>query len=203
MELWLIRHGETEWSRSGQHTGRTDLELTQTGKDRAAMLGRSMAGRRFELVLSSPLLRARETCRLVGYGDQAKLTDDLLEWDYGDYEGITTADIRKTRPSWYLWRDGVPRGETAEQVGARVQRVIDQASQVEGRVAVFAHGHVLRVLTACWLGLEPRAGRLFALETGTVSVLAYEHETRVIRKWNVELEAGEGHAKPSQKAASR
>ncbi len=145
-----------------------------------------LAGRNFTLVLSSPLERARETCRLAGYGDVAQVEPNLREWDYGDYEGHTTADIRKDRPGWFLWSDGVPNGETVEQVGIRARAVIDRAAQAGGDVALFAHGHILRILTACWLTLPPDDGRLFALSTGSVSTLGYEHETRVITRWNME-----------------
>jgi broad specificity phosphatase PhoE len=184
MEILLVRHGETEWSRDRKHTGRTDLPLTDTGRREAGKLRDAVAGRSFARVLSSPLSRALETCRLAGLGDQAELTGDLCEWDYGEYEGITTAEIRKQRPDWYLWRDGCPGGETAADVGRRVDRVIASVSGVDGDVALFAHGHVLRVLTARWLGLGPEAGALFKLDTGTLSVLGYERETRVITRWN-------------------
>jgi broad specificity phosphatase PhoE len=184
MEILLVRHGETEWSRDRKHTGRTDLPLTDTGRREAGKLRDAVAGRSFARVLSSPLSRALETCRLAGLGDQAELTGDLCEWDYGEYEGITTAEIRKQRPDWYLWRDGCPDGETAADVGRRVDRVIASVSEVDGDVALFAHGHVLRVLTARWLGLGPEAGALFKLDTGTLSVLGYERETRVITRWN-------------------
>jgi broad specificity phosphatase PhoE len=184
MEIALVRHGETEWSRDRKHTGRTDIPLTETGRREAEMLRDALAGRGFVRVLSSPLSRALETCRLAGLGDQAELTDDLREWDYGEYEGITTAEIREGRPDWYLWRDGCPGGETAADVGRRSDRVIASLSGVEGDVALFAHGHVLRVLTARWLGLGPEAGALFKLDTGTLSALGYERETRVITRWN-------------------
>jgi len=183
-EIWLIRHGETEWSRTGRHTGRTDLPLTPLGERQAAALGRHLDGRPFALVLTSPLGRARETCRLAGYGEVAELTEDLLEWDYGDYEGRTTAEIRADVPGWSIWTGAVPHGETAEQVARRVQRVIAQAVVAAGDVALFAHAHVLRILTACWLGLPPAAGRLFALGPASSSVLGYERESRVIALWN-------------------
>jgi broad specificity phosphatase PhoE len=183
-QIWLFRHGETEWSRSGQHTGRTDLPLTAAGRRRAQAIGRRLSGRPFALVLSSPLVRALETCRLSGYGDLAEITPDLMEWDYGAYEGRRTVDIQQERPGWSLWRDGVPEGETVEQVGARTRKVIETAEAADGDVALFAHGHVLRVLSACWLELPPDAGRLFVLGTAAVSVLGYEHDTRVIVKWN-------------------
>jgi broad specificity phosphatase PhoE len=183
-EIWLFRHGETTWSKSGQHTGRTDLPLTAAGRRRAQAIGRRLSGRPFALVLCSPLVRAVETCRLAGYGDAAELTDDLMEWDYGDAEGRLTVDIEKERPGWSLWQDGAPGGEMAAEVGARTTRVIARSASVDGDVALFAHGHVLRVLTAVWLGLLPDAGRLFALGTASVSVLGYEHDTPVINKWN-------------------
>jgi probable phosphoglycerate mutase len=183
-EIWLIRHGETEWSASGQHTGRTDIPLTETGRRQAAALGRHLGGRRFALVLVSPLGRARETCRLAGYGDQAQVTDDLLEWHYGPWEGRTTKEIRAERPGWLIWTADMTGGETLDQVGVRVRRVIDRAAAAGGDVGLFAHGHVLRILAACWIGLEPAAARLLALGTAAVSVLGYEHENRVIREWN-------------------
>jgi probable phosphoglycerate mutase len=183
-KIWLFRHGETEWSKSGQHTGRTDLPLNDEGRERAEALGRHLAGRPFALVLSSPLGRALDTCRLAGYGDQVQLTDDLLEWDYGAYEGRRTVDIRKDRPGWLLWKDGVPGGETAEQVGARARRVIERAGAADGDIALFSHGHILRVLGACWLGLPPVSGQLFALGTAALCRLGYEHDYRVIDAWN-------------------
>ena len=183
-ELWLVRHGETEWSLSGAHTGRTDLPLTDAGRKRAMALADCLAGRRFALVLTSPLQRALETCRLAGYGDAAQREPNLREWDYGDYEGRTTAEIRKNAPDWSLWVDGVPNGESIGQVAARAQAVIDRALQASGDVALFAHGHILRILTACWLGLPAADGRLFALGTGSLSTLGYERETHVITLWN-------------------
>ena len=183
-ELWLVRHGETEWSLSGAHTGRTDLPLTDAGRKRAMALADCLAGRRFALVLTSPLQRALETCRLAGYGDAAQREPNLREWDYGDYEGRTTAEIRKNAPDWSLWVDGVPNGESIGQVAARAQAVIDRALQASGDVALFAHGHILRILTACWLSLPAADGRLFALGTGSLSTLGYERETHVITLWN-------------------
>jgi broad specificity phosphatase PhoE len=184
LEIVLARHGETEWSRDGRHTGRSDIPLTEKGRRQALLLRDALGEWSFARVLSSPLERALETCRLAGLADAATTTDDLREWDYGDYEGITTPEIRETRPGWYLWRDGCPNGEDAAAVGERTDRVIAEVEAVEGAVALFAHGHVLRVLTARWLGLEPQAGALFALSTATLSVLGYERETRVIRRWN-------------------
>jgi probable phosphoglycerate mutase len=183
-QLWLVRHGETEWSASGQHTGRTDVPLTPAGQRQAAALGRFLAKRPFALVLSSPLGRARETCRLAGYAEAAVVTGDLREWDYGDYEGRKTVDIRKEVPGWTIWSGPVPGGETIEQVAGRTRRVIDRAVAAGGDVALFAHGHVLRVLAACWLGLAPEGGRLLALGTASLSVLGHERETRAITTWN-------------------
>ena len=188
-ELWLIRHGETEWSRSGAHTGRTDLPLTEAGRANAAAIGRWLAGRPFALVLASPLLRARETCHLAGYGDLAQVDPNLCEWDYGDYEGRTTTQIQTERPGWSLWDDGVPHGETIAQVAARAEAVLARALAVDGDAALFAHGHILRILTARWLALDPRCGRLFALGTASVSKLGYERETRVISCWNLSISA--------------
>lgn len=188
-DLYLIRHGETEWSRNGAHTGRTDLPLTDAGRQKALAMGRCLAGRPFSLVLTSPLQRALDTCRLAGYGDVAQLEPNLREWDYGDYEGRTTAEIRKENPGWFLWTSGAPNGETPDQVAARAEPVIVRAMHAGGDVALFAHGHLLRVLTACWLELPPGDGRLFALSTGSVSVLGYERETRVIVRWNAECGA--------------
>jgi broad specificity phosphatase PhoE len=183
-EIWLMRHGETEWSASGAHTSRTDLPLLPSGIKQAEELRTKLHGRNFALVLVSPMQRARETCRLAGYADKAEISNDLKEWDYGLYEGRSTAQIRQDRPNWSLWRDGVLEGESVENVGIRVKRIIDRCREVDGDVAIFAHGHVLRILTAVWLDLPPADGRLFALNTATISVLGYEHEYKVIRRWN-------------------
>ena len=183
-EIWLMRHGETEWSAKGMHTSRTDLPLLPSGIKQAEELRDKLKGCKFAMVLVSPMQRARETCRLAGYADVARVTDDLNEWDYGAYEGRTTADIRKDRPTWSLWRDGVVDGESVEQVGIRVQRVIQECLNAKGDVALFAHGHVLRILTAVWLGLTPNRGQLFMLGTGTISILGFEHDYRVIQCWN-------------------
>jgi probable phosphoglycerate mutase len=189
MEIVLARHGETEWSRDLRHTGRTDIPLTDKGRRQAELLRDSLAARSFGRVLSSPLERAVETCRLAGVGQRAELTDDLLEWDYGEYEGITTAQIREGLPDWYLWRDGCPGGETAADVGRRVDRVIGELEGLDGDVAVFAHGHVLRVLAARWLRLGPESGALLKLDTGTLSTLGWERETRVVTLWNAPVRA--------------
>ena len=182
MEVWILRHAETEWSRDGRHTGRTDVPLTQEGRDRARALINRIGGREFSLVLASPLSRARETAELAGLTPE--LRDDLLEFDYGDYEGITTAQIRETRPDWYLWRDGSPNGETADDVGRRVDRVIDEVLRADGDVALVAHGHVLRALAARWVQEPAAFGGRLRLDTGTVSVLGFEREVRVIARWN-------------------
>jgi broad specificity phosphatase PhoE len=184
LRLILVRHGETEWARTGQHTGRTDIPLTELGRLQAMVLGDRLRGRTFDRVLSSPLARAWETCRLAGVAEQAEVSDDLMEWDYGAYEGRRTADIREEVPGWSIWRDGVPGGETAAEVGARADRVIAHARASEGETVVFAHGHYLRVLTARWLGLPPEAGRLFALAPATLGILGYEREQPVIVRWN-------------------
>jgi broad specificity phosphatase PhoE len=189
-DIWIFRHGETDWSREGKHTGRTDAPLTAAGEREAMVLRRRIGGRDFALVLSSPLSRAWETCRLAGYGDVSRAEDDLREWDYGAYEGRTTAEIRRETPGWTIWEGAVPGGETAAEVGRRADRVIRQATQAEGDVALFAHGHLLRVLAARWLGLGPTEGRLFAMGTSSIGVLGYEREVRVIRAWNLTAGAG-------------
>jgi len=181
-EIWLVRHGETEWSRSGQHTSRTDLPLTPEGERQTENLKRMLAGHSFALVLSSPMKRAVDTCRLVGLTPE--ISADLLEWNYGDYEGLTTPEIQKSAPGWTIFTGAVPNGETVEQVAARADRVISRALATAGDVAVFGHGHLLRVLAARWVGIEPSGGRLLALSTASLSVLGYERETRVIRLWN-------------------
>jgi probable phosphoglycerate mutase len=188
LQLWLIRHGDTEWSLSGAHTSRTDIPLTARGEERAEKIRDYLAHRKFSLVLTSPLQRARETCRIAGYADVAQIEENLREWDYGIFEGRTTADIRTDQPDWSIWDSPVPEGEPVEHVAARAQKVIDRAMQSGGDVALFAHAHILRILAATWLGLEPRGGRLFALGTGSVSTLGYERETRVISTWNRSLE---------------
>ncbi|MFC8369867.1 MULTISPECIES: histidine phosphatase family protein [unclassified Streptomyces] len=189
-DLLLARHGETEWSRAGRHTGRTDLPLTPAGEAQAKSLAPLLAGRTFGLVLTSPLVRARHTAELAGLTGAVE-EPDLREWDYGGYEGITTAEIHRTRPGWDLWTDGVPPGrefpgESPEQVGERADRVLSRVAGAleEGDVMLVAHGHLLRVLTARRLGLPPSAGRLFRLETGTLSRLSLEHDSPVIAEWN-------------------
>ena len=185
-----MRHGETAWASEGRHTGRTDVPLTERGCRRAERLRGLLAGRSFSRVLVSPLSRARETCRLAGLGAAAEVCEDLAEWDYGDYEGRTTPQIQADRPGWSLWVDGVPGGETVDDVGARVDRVIALARSMPGDVALFAHGHVLRILTARWLDLPAAGGRYFALDPAGVGRLGYEHGARVIAAWNLQVPPG-------------
>jgi broad specificity phosphatase PhoE len=186
-EIVLVRHGETEWSRDGRHTGHTDVPLTDRGRGQAAALGAALEGSSFARVLTSPLSRAAETATLAGFG-AAEPRDELREWDYGAYEGRKTVEIREERPGWTLWADGVPDGETAAEVAGRVDAVLAELRGVESTALVFAHGHLLRVLAVRWIGLEPGAGRLLALDPATVSVLGYERETPVIRVWNAPLQ---------------
>ena len=183
-DLWLVRHGETEWSAAGRHTGRTDLPLTEEGRRQVERLRERLAQKSFALVLSSPLARAAETCRIAGYGDVAEFDRDLREWDYGDYEGLTTVQIRRKVPGWTIWTGDPPGGETIGQVAERARRVICRARDVKGDTVLFAHGHLLRILSACWLGLSPREGSLFALGTASISILGRERETSVISVWN-------------------
>jgi broad specificity phosphatase PhoE len=184
-EMWIIRHAETEWSRAHKHTGRTDIPLTDAGREAARALHVRLEGHAFAAVFVSPLSRARETAELAGLGgDDVRVRDDLMEWDYGDYEGRTTAAIREERPGWLLWRDGVPNGERADDVGARVDRVIQEALRIDGDVAIVAHGHVLRVLAARWLEQPAAFGGRLALETGRISTCGWERETRVLTGWN-------------------
>ena len=188
-DVWLIRHGETEWSRTGQHTGRTDLPLTDAGRRAAKSLAPVLARESFALVLTSPLTRARETCELTGFGDRARVDADLVEWDYGDYEGLTSVTIRARSPGWLLFRDGAPGGERPEDVSRRVDRVIDRARAASGNVLLFAHGHVLRSLAARWLGWPVAAGQHFLLDTGTVNVLSTYAEVPAIKRWNAPVDA--------------
>jgi broad specificity phosphatase PhoE len=184
--LVLLRHGSTEWSQSGQHTGRTDIPLLEEGRRQAEAIGALLGAyhlTEFAQVLTSPLERASETCALAGFEGETDL--DLLEWDYGAYEGITTAEIQQTRPGWNLWSDGVPEGETAAEVGRRADRVVERAKSVAGDTLVVAHGHFLRVLAARWLGLPPAAGRLFMLDAGAICVLDAEHDLPAVRLWNL------------------
>jgi broad specificity phosphatase PhoE len=186
-QVYLMRHGETEWSLSGQHTGVTDIPLTENGRNLARLLAPVLANESFALVLTSPLERARATCELAGLGPQAEVDRDLMEWNYGEYEGLTPKQIHAKAPGWLLFRDGCPGGETPEQVGVRIDRIIARTRAVEGDVALFAHGHVFRVFAARWLGLPPTAGGHFLLDTATLSVLSYYRDIPAVKRWNAEL----------------
>jgi broad specificity phosphatase PhoE len=189
-QVTLVRHGETEWSKAHRHTGLTDVPLTDRGRAEAVAAGEDLAGRRFAVVLTSPLSRAAETCVLAGFGDVAEARADLVEWDYGAYEGLTTQAIQRERPGWSIWSDGVTGGgETIEEVAGRADAVVAELRGARGDGLVFSHAHFLRILTARWLELEPSAGRLFALDPATISVLGWEHERPVIREWNAICEA--------------
>ncbi len=183
-KIWLVRHGETEWAVMGRHTGRSDIPLTNRGIMQAEALAVRLAAHSFSMVLSSPLQRAVETCRLAGYGERAEFTDDLQEWDYGLYEGRTTRDIRSEQPCWTIWSGDPPGGETLAQVAERADIVIARVAAVDGDSLIFAHAHMLRVIAARWLGLPPNAARLLMLGTASLSILGYEHENRVIINWN-------------------
>jgi probable phosphoglycerate mutase len=184
VNVFVIRHGETAWSLSGQHTGVTDIPLTDKGRRLAEELRPMLAKEAFELVLVSPMQRARETCMLAGLGDNAVVESDLKEWTYGEYEGLTPTQINKVRPGWMIFRDGCPGGETPEQVSMRVDRVIARLRIINGDVALFAHGHVLRVLAARWIGLPAEGGQHFLLDTGTLCVLGYYSNVPAVRIWN-------------------
>ena len=188
LELWLIRHGETEWSASGKHTSRSDVLLTARGQRSAQAIGRYLAGRQFSMVLTSPRQRAQETCNIAGYSMRAVIDENLAEWDYGNYEGRTTAEIRSEQADWSIWSAPVPGGESIERVAKRAESVIDRAEAIGGSVALFSHAHLLRILAATWIGLPARSGSLFALGTGSVSVLGFEREVRVIETWNRSFE---------------
>ena len=183
--VYLAEHGETAWCLSGQHTGRTDLPLTERGERNVRSLGERLKWLTFAAVLTSPLRRAARTCELAGFGADAEVDRDLLEWDYGQYEGRTSAEIHAERPDWQLSRDGCPGGESPEQLGVRAERLVNRVRAVRGDVLLFSSGHFLRVLAARWLGLEPEGGRFFALATASVSVLGLEREDSVIRRWNL------------------
>jgi probable phosphoglycerate mutase len=206
VEIWLVRHGETEWSLSGKHTSTTDIALTEHGRQRAVELRDYLAGKKFAAVFVSPMQRARETCAIAGYGDVAQVEPGLVEWNYGESEGKTTAEMRKDKPGWSVWSSEIVGGESVEQVGVRADAVIKRALEAvqpmsqnrdmghpesSQAVALFAHAHILRILAARWIGLEAVGGRLFALGTGSVSVLGFERETRVVVKWNRGFEEGE------------
>jgi broad specificity phosphatase PhoE len=182
-EVWLVRHGETEWSRDHKHTSTTDLPLTDVGEEVARGLPAKLAGVDFALVLTSPRQRARRTAELAGFAD-SEVDENLVEWDYGEYEGITTVEIRETVPGWTVWSHPVLGGETPEEIAARLDRVIDRVRALEGRALLFGHGHALRVFTARWLGQPPDEGRFFVLDTATVSVLGFERDSPAILRWN-------------------
>jgi probable phosphoglycerate mutase len=184
--VYLARHGETAWSLSGQHTGRTDIPLTERGERQARVLGERLRGINFTKVFTSPSQRARRTAELAGFGGTAEMDPDLAEWDYGQYEGRRTTEILAERPGWYIFRDGCPGGETPDQVGARADRAIQRIRAVPGNVLIFSSAHFLRVLAARWLGLEPAVGRYLWLDTASLSILSYEHNLAepVIRLWN-------------------
>jgi broad specificity phosphatase PhoE len=186
-QVYLIRHGETEWSLSGQHTGITDIPLTENGRNVAKQLEPILAKENFTMILTSPLERARKTCELAGLGAHAEIDRDLMEWNYGEYEGLTPKQIDAQAPGWMLFRDGCPGGETPEQAGARVDRVIARARAVEGHVALFAHGHIFRVFAARWLGHPATAGRHFLLDTATLSILSYYRGIPAVKRWNATL----------------
>ena len=184
--VWLVRHGETEWAKLGRHTGRTDIPLTQPGRDQAHALGRRLAGHSFGLVLTSPLARAAETAAIAGHGDSAVRDDDLMEWDYGALEGRKTDDIRVEMPHWTIWRGPWPGGETVDEIDARADRLIARirGARADGDALVFAHGHLLRVLAARWIGLPPASGGLFELATATLSIVGWDREAPSIELWN-------------------
>jgi probable phosphoglycerate mutase len=187
VSVFVIRHGETEWSLNGRHTGTTDIPLTDHGRRLADLLRPALSRHAFELVLVSPLRRARETCERSGLGSAAVIDADLVEWNYGNYEGLTSKQIHEEAPGWLIFRDGCPGGEAPGQIGTRADRVIARARAVEGDVALFAHGHVLRVLVARWLGLPAGAGQHFLLDTGTLSVLGYYRRIPAVKTWNAPL----------------
>ena len=186
-QVYVIRHGETEWSLSGQHTGVTDIPLTENGRDLAKLLHPVLSKESFALVLTSPLQRAKETCKLSGLGDQADVDSNLTEWNYGEYEGLTPAQIHQKTPGWLLFTDGAPGGETPEQVGERADHVITRVRAVKGNVALFAHGHIFRVLVARWIDLPATAGRKFLLDTGTLNILSYYRGVPAVKTWNAPL----------------
>lgn len=182
--LWLVRHGETEWAKNGRHTGKTDIPLTDLGRSQAIAVGRKIGKQAFAQVLSSPMSRALDTCRIAGFGARVELVDDLREWDYGADEGRTTEDIRRERPGWSIWGDGPSGGETIDDLSRRADRVIERVLAAPGDVLCFSHGHVLRIMAARWLDLAPVEGRRFALSTATLSVLGWEREIADVQRWN-------------------
>ena len=182
--MWLVRHGETEWARTGRHTGRTDIPLTATGRQQALDLAPRLAGHAFAAIVSSPLSRALDTARLAGFADRVLIDPDLLEWDYGDDEGRTTPEIRADRPNWTIWSQGPVGGELLDAVAARVDRVIERARVIDGITLCFAHGHLLRILGARWIGLPATGGGSLALDTATISILGWDRDVPAIRRWN-------------------
>jgi probable phosphoglycerate mutase len=203
-EVYLIRHGETEWSRSGRHTGNTDVPLTENGRKAARLLAPALAGKSFALVLTSPMERACQTCELAGLGDRARIDLDLKEWDYGDYEGLTPREIHRQAPGWLIFTDGCPGGESPDAVVARIDRVLARVQAAGGNVALFAHGHLLRSLAARWLGLRVAEGRLFLLDPSTLSVLTYYRSgVPSVKRWNVPLVPRPKSSLPSEKMTAR
>jgi probable phosphoglycerate mutase len=186
-QVYVVRHGETEWSLSGQHTGVTDIPLTENGRAVARRLQPVLAKVSFSLVLTSPLGRARETCELVGLGGRATVEPDLMEWNYGEYEGLTAKQIHAKRPGWVVFRDGCPGGETPGEVAARADRVIARVRAAPGNVALFAHGHIFRVLVSRWIGLPPAAGERFLLDTATLNILGYYRDSPAVKVWNAPI----------------
>ena len=186
-KIYLVRHGETEWSRAGKHTGVTDVELTERGRETARSLKSVLARESFVSVLSSPLQRARETCRLAGLQESAAVETDLMEWNYGVYDGLTTKEIQSLRPGWSVFHHGCPGGETPEQVTARADRVVAKVRASNGNVALFAHGHILRVFAARWINLPPSFGEHLLLDTATVCVLGYYYDTPALKIWNAPI----------------
>ena len=184
-ELWLIRHGETSWSLSRQHTGRTDIPLTERGREQARMLGPILAQEHFDRVLTSPMSRAIETCRLAGLGDHAEEEPELREWDYGIYEGRTTDEIRDSAPGWSVWDSPMPEGESIGEIETRARKLVQRLAGLPGRTALFSHAHFLRVFAGCWIGDSAALGAHLLLDTATVSILGFERENRAIRQWNV------------------
>jgi len=186
-QIFLVRHGETQWSLNGQHTGVSDIPLTENGRMAARLLKPVLSGESFALVLTSPLQRARETCELAGLGARAIIEPELVEWRYGDYEGLTTAQIRATRPGWSVFRDGCPGGETPEEVAARADRVLAKVRATQGNVALFAHGHIFRVLAARWINLPASCGEHFLLDTATLNILGYYGDSPALKIWNAPI----------------
>jgi probable phosphoglycerate mutase len=187
-KVYLLRHGETEWSLNGRHTGVTDIPLTENGRRIARLLQPILAKEKFALVLTSPLQRARETCELAGLGTLASIDRDLMEWNYGEYEGVTTEQIRQTKPNWSIFRDGCPGGESSLEIGARADRIVAKVRAVDGNVALFSHGHFLRVLAARWINLSASYGEHFLLDTATLNILGYYREAPAFKIWNAPLQ---------------